>query len=442
MKNRFDVIIIGGGPAGSILGSYLAREGIDCAIFEKEQFPRPHVGESLVVSSTLIFQELNLIEKMEAMGFPKKYGAVWTTEKNKKIHAHDWEDVDDAYHMEIQFKDRVLEGAKQNHTYHVDRGRFDEMLLQHAQHLGCHTFQGTKVAATTMSENGVQVETKNPEGNTATYSAKLLVDASGRDTFIGKKNKWKVKDPVFNQFAIHSWFKDYKRSDIENDNITIHFLPVANSWIWQIPITEEITSIGIVAQKENFLGKKEHAESYFWETLKTRPELRNKLEAARQIRPFSIEGDYSYAMKEIIDDRLLLIGDAARFVDPIFSSGVSIAMQSSKFAAEAIIQAFQKNQFDKSQFLSYQEKINRGCQNWHDFITLYYRLNVVFTYFLGKKEYRKDVLKFLQGDVYDESDPEFLKVMRKFVEDVETNPKHPLHDYLGELTAHKFSVNH
>jgi 1H-pyrrole-2-carbonyl-[peptidyl-carrier protein] chlorinase len=441
MKLNYDVIIIGGGPAGSTLGSYLAKSGVECVIFEKEKFPRPHVGESLVASSTLIFQELNLIEKMEAAGFLKKYGAIWTTEKNKKIHSHDWEEVDDAYHMEVQFKERVIEGVKQNHTYHVDRAKFDKLLLDHAKELGCEVHEECQITNVKIGLDTVLINIHDNQKKEISIGGKIVVDASGRNTFLGKKFKWKINDPIFNQFAVHTWFKNYKRSGIENDNITIHFLPIANSWIWQIPITEDITSIGIVAQKENFVGKKELVEEYFWETLNTRPEIYKKLKQAKRIREFILEGDYSYAMSDIINDRLLLIGDAARFVDPIFASGISIAMQSSKFASEDIIKALANDKYDKSQFKNYEKRIMQGCKNWHDFITLYYRLNVMFTYFLTKKEYRVEVIKFLQGDVYDDGDPEFLKVMRKFVEDVENNPKHPLHDYLGNLTAKKFSHN-
>ncbi len=439
MKYNFDVIIIGGGPAGSTLGSYLAKNNISCAIFEKEKFPRPHVGESLVASSTLIFQELGLIKKMEIAEFPKKYGAIWTTEKNKKVHAHDWEEVDDAYHMKIEFKERSIEGVEQNHTYHVDRAIFDELLINHAKELGCKVFFSNKVSKIDIRDNDAVVFAKNINNEEQNYSAKIIVDATGRNTLIGSKRNWKIKDPIFNQFAVHTWFKNYQRTKSENDNITIHFLPIANSWIWQIPITEEITSFGIVAQKENFVGIKDLVEAYFWDTLKTRPELLDKLNSAERIRDFTVEGDYSYAMTNIVDDRLLLIGDAARFVDPIFASGISIAMQSAKFASIDIIEALKKNQFDKSQFKNYKIKINQGCKNWHEFISLYYRLNVMFTYFISKPDFRFKVIKYLQGDVYDDSNSELITSMKKFVEGVEKNPKHPLHDYLGKLTANKFN---
>ena len=437
MKYDFDVIIIGGGPAGSTLASYLAKDNISCAVFEKEKFPRPHVGESLVVSSTRIFQELDLIDKLEKAKFLKKYGAVWTTEKNANIHSHDWEDVEDAYKIGIHFKDNVPEGIHQNYTYHVDRAKFDKLLLDHSEEYGAVIFEEHQVLSTDISDEKAVLTVRDSSGCKHEFLSKIIVDASGRNTLIGSQNKWKIKDPVFDQFSMHSWFQNYTRSKIEEQNIAIHFLPIANSWIWQIPITETITSIGIVSQKENIKGTDK--EKFFWETIKGRPEIYTKLKESEQLRPLTFEGDYSYTMKEITDNRLLLVGDAARFIDPIFSSGVSIAMQSSMFAARDIIKAVKADKFDKSQFENYETLIHRGCKNWYDFITLYYRLNVMFTYFLGKHEYRRDVLKFLQGDVYDEDNPKFLEVMRTFVKDVEENPKHPLHNYLHSLTGNRFS---
>ena len=440
MKKSYDVIIIGGGPAGSTLGSYLAKEDISCAIFEKEKFPRPHVGEALVPSSTEIFNDLGLIKKLEKQHFPKKYGAIWTSEKNDNIYSHDWDDVEDSYKMEVEFRpDDDYEF--QNYTYHVRRDIFDKILLDNAKEIGADIFEEHQVFSTDINDKGVNINVRNSEKEEFKIWGKIIVDASGRNTLLGNKFKWKIKDPVFNQCAVHCWFKNYERTNVEERYTAIHFLPIANSWIWQIPINNDTTSIGIISQKEDFAKEREDIKSFFWTRISSRPDLYERLKKAEQLNDFKIEGDYSYAMKNVVGNRCLLIGDAARFVDPIFSSGVSIALQSAKFASRDIINALKTDKFDKSQFKNYQTLIERGCKNWYRFISLYYRLNVTFTYFLSKSEYHRDVLKFLQGDVYDEDDPEFLDAMTKFVEGVEQNPKHPLHDYLGNLTANKFNPN-
>jgi FADH2 O2-dependent halogenase len=274
-------------------------------------------------------------------------------------------------------------------------------------------------------------------------TARVVVDASGRRTVIGNQRKWRVKDAVFNQYAIHTWFGDYDRMgmaerDEQVDFIFIHFLPITNSWIWQIPISDTVTSIGVVTQKKHFAAKKEEREKFFWECAESRPKLAAALKAASRMRPWTDEGDYSYAMKQLTDDRLVLVGDAARFVDPIFSTGVSIALNSSRFAHRDILRALETGDFSRSSFQEYETTIKRGTKNWYNFISVYYRLNVLFTAFISNPKYRLDVIKLLQGDVYDEEEPHVLTEMRRIVSEVEKNPRHVWHDRLGDLTANAF----
>jgi FADH2 O2-dependent halogenase len=151
------------------------------------------------------------------------------------------------------------------------------------------------------------------------------------------------------------------------------------------------------------------------------------------------EGDYSYAMKQICGDRFVLLGDAGRFVDPIFSTGVSIALNSARFAQRDVLSALEKNDFSRESFSTFETTLRRGTKNWYDFISVYYRLNVLFTYFVNEPKYRLDVLKLLQGDVYDEAAPPVLAKMQKMVTEVEQNERHPWHKLLGDLTSNAFS---
>jgi FADH2 O2-dependent halogenase len=276
---------------------------------------------------------------------------------------------------------------------------------------------------------------------------RMVVDASGRQTFLGIQEKLKVRDPVFDQFAIHTWFDNYDRRTTQKkegqaDFIYIHFLPLSNSWMWQIPITDTITSIGAVTQKKNFAKSKETREEWFWECVGSRPELLTALRQAKQIRPFKEEGDYSYSMKQICGDRFVMIGDAARFVDPIFSTGVSIALNSARFASRDIIKAAETGDYRKQSFTTFETTIRRGVKNWYDFINLYYRLNVLFTWFILDSRYRLDVLKLLQGDVYDEDQPPVLQKMREMVAEVEKNEHHVWHKLLNDLTSNCFTPDH
>jgi 1H-pyrrole-2-carbonyl-[peptidyl-carrier protein] chlorinase len=159
------------------------------------------------------------------------------------------------------------------------------------------------------------------------------------------------------------------------------------------------------------------------------------LHAARQLRPLKEEGDYSYAMTQLCGDRFILVGDAARFVDPIFSTGVSIALNSARFATRDILAAAEDGEFARDRFVRFETTMRRGLRNWYEFISLYYRLNLLFTLFVQDPQYRLDVLKLLQGDVYEEEEPPVLARMRAIVDEAEIDPRHPWHSYLGELRA-------
>ncbi|MBX7093271.1 MAG: tryptophan 7-halogenase [Flavobacteriales bacterium] len=438
---EFDVVIIGGGPAGSAMASYLAKEKVKVGLFEKEIFPRHHVGESLVPSCNRVFEELGLLPKLEAANFPKKFGAAWTTYNSSKTFDHDWNHYLEA-DADIRFDERKQEGVNLPYTYHVNRSKFDQLLLHHAKDLGAKIVEGADVFDVKFqSPKEVIVSVRLQDQTEQKVSAKLVVDASGRRTFLGSKLNLKVKDKVFDQCAFHCWFSNFNRNAFEkSEYIYIHFIPVSNSWIWQIPIDESTTSFGVVTQKKNFPATSADREKFFWECVSTRPELEAELRKATQSTDFKVEADYSYAITELTGNNFLMIGDAARFVDPIFSSGVSVALNSARFAAKDIIEALRTGDFNKSSFENYELTIRKGISNWYTFIGMYYRLNVMFTYFVNHPKYRLQVLKFLQGDVYDDSHQDLIREMEAMVHSVESNPNHPLHNHLGSLTAGRLKI--
>ena len=418
-----DVVIIGGGPAGSMLGCFLAKAGVDVVVLERTCHPRPHVGESLVPSTTRVFQEIDFLSTMEKEGFVKKYGAAWHS-------------TDPGSEFALWFREHPQPDIEQDYTYHVDRGRFDQLLFLYARASGAKVredaqvreihFEGDRAVGVTFLQNGAKKR----------LDASCVVDASGRTCLLGRQLGWKQPDPLFDQFAVHSWFSGVERGDTETrDFIHIYFLPVKRGWAWQIPITDKITSMGVVTDKSVFRQSKGQPEAWFRNTAATSPDLNRALEGATRIRPYRSEADYSYSMRRFTGDGFLLIGDAARFVDPIFSSGVSVALYSARFASQVLVPALADGEVSREKLVSYEERLRAGVDVWYEFIRLYYKLMHLFTHFITDPRYRLQVLQLLQGEVYDRTQVPILDEMRDVIRTVEETPGHIWKPFLSDISV-------
>lgn len=416
-----DVIIVGGGPAGSTMGSYLSKAGVSNLIIDSANHPREHVGESLVVSTVAIFDEIGFLETMENSDFPRKEGASWHAPAGKEFA--------------IRFTEFPHYNIHRDYVWHVDRGKFDLMQLKHAEKLGSKVMQGVHAKRVLFDGEracGVRVQVADAEVD---LHAKVVVDASGRGTLLGRQLRIKDKDPIFNQYAVHAWFKNVDRSVARTEGyIHIYFLPVERGWVWQIPITDEITSMGVVAEREVFKQAKLDLGDYFHKYVNTNPDLRRAMENAVRVNEFKTEGDYSYKMQHFAGNGYVLVGDAARFVDPIFSSGVSVAMFSAKFASEAIVAALRNGDTSRAAFLPYEEKMLGGVEVWYEFIRLYYKLMPLFTHFVQHKTYRRQIKELLQGVVFDRKNVPVLDAMREYVKKVESTDSHLLRGHLTNIS--------
>ena len=416
----YDVIIIGGGPAGATLGSYLSKAGIKNLILEGHNQPRPHVGESLVLSTMRVFREIGFLGTMERSGFVKKYGASWRDFNGKEQALH--------------FAEFRQEGIDQDHTYHVDRGKFDLLLLKHAQSLGSEIHQGVQVKRVNFVDGQAVGVRAKFAGQEIDIPSRIVVDASGRQTLLGRQLNLKQNDRIFNQYAVHAWFENVQRGDNPKtaDYIHIYFLPVKRGWAWQIPITDTITSVGVVAEREVFQQFKSESARYFDTYVQSNKGLARAMANAVRVNQFKTEGDYSYILDKFCGNGFLMVGDAARFVDPIFSSGVSVAMYGARFGAETIRAALESGDLSEEAFKPYERTVRAGVDIWYEFIRLYYKLLPLFTLFI-QSEYRVEVLRLLQGEVFDRHDVRVLDVMRRYIEVVEKNENHVFRGQLSDI---------
>jgi FADH2 O2-dependent halogenase len=416
-----DVIIIGGGPAGSAIGAYLSMAGIKNLIIESAVHPRPHVGESMVTSSTRVFKDIQFLEVLECEGFIHKFGASWHAPNGTEFA--------------IEFREFPQEGIDQDYTYHVDRGKLDLLMLKHAEKFGTKIYQGINVKQVLFDgdrASGVRIAIGDKEVD---LPARIVVDASGRQTLLGNQLKIKVKDPIFDQYAVHAWYSDvYRGNGNTADFIHIYFLKTERGWVWQIPINHEITSMGVVADKKVFKASHKDLEGYFTSNIRTNPDLVTAMHDARRINEFKTEGDYSYSLSKFVGNGFVCIGDAARFVDPIFSSGVSVALYGAKYATEQIKKAFETGDFSEAALKPYETKMRAGVGIWYEFIRLYYKLLPLFTHFIQSREHRLEVLRLLQGEVYDRKEVPVLDAMRTYIAAVEKSERHLLKKSLTDIS--------
>ncbi len=398
----FDVIIIGGGPAGSVLASLLAQEGRRCLLLERDIHPRDHVGESLTPSTNPIFERIGFLEKMEDAGFVHKAGACWTAPRSPP-----------GKFVGIRLAEFPAPGAKQDYTYNVERDVFDAMLLRHAHELGAQVLQGVAVQQVLFAGGrAVGVRARIADSASQDFFARFVVDASGRRSVLGNQLGLKRKDPDFNQFAIYSWFRDLAPAPPGYEGfLFLHFLGLERAWAWQIPLRDGVWSVGVVTDRADFKRAEEIHDEFFASMVARSLTFSQVMSQARRVRPWSLEGDYSYRIERPAGPGWLAIGDALRFVDPVFSTGIDVAAYSATFAFDAI-QASLAGAPEATALDDYERVVTEGVEVWYEFTSLFYTLQNLFTLFAVRSRHREQVVRILQGNPYM---PESLERAREII---------------------------
>jgi len=317
-----DVAIIGGGPAGSCAGTFLARSGLRVGIFEKTHFPRFSVGESLLPYGNDILRELGVWPKLEAAGFMPKYGAEFCTGDRSRTQRF-WF----ARNLAPQYE----------HSFQVERATFDKLLLDHAREAGCAVTEGARVTSIDTPDEPVMALRYVTDSGENGASARWVIDASGRGGLVGHLLGWKkTRTQPTRRMAIYGHFRGvFRNAGKAAGHITI--VRLAGGWFWLIPLDAGKTSVGLVLPVQDLYGR--NPADAFDAAIAGSAELRDRMRGAERIGVLHTTGDYSWRFPRFSTRRILLAGDAAGFVDPIFSSGVLLALKSGKLAARSILRA-------------------------------------------------------------------------------------------------------
>lgn len=347
---RCDVMVIGGGPGGATIAALLAKQGRDVVLLEKEKHPRFHIGESLLPLNMPLFEQLGVDEEIRAVGMPK-YGVEFVSPWHEKP-------------MMLEFSeawDKSLPSA-----YQVRRSAFDEILFRNAQAKGARALEETRATAVQFHDGGARVTTKGAQGEQA-WEAKFVVDASGRDTLLAGIFGSKRKNPRHNSLALFAHFEGAQRlQGREEGNITVFWFE--HGWFWMIPLADGTTSIGAVCWPYYMKKREGSLEDFFRDTVNLCPALAARLKEARMVGGVTATGNYSYEGMRAAGQNYLMVGDAFAFIDPVFSTGVYLAMNSAFKGAEVIATCLDSPREAPRALKAYDAMMRRGPKVFSWFI--------------------------------------------------------------------------
>ncbi|HET7844541.1 MAG TPA: NAD(P)/FAD-dependent oxidoreductase [Xanthomonadales bacterium] len=380
-----DVIVIGGGPAGSTVATLLAKRGWRVALFEKERHPRFHIGESLLPMNMPIIERLGLMDELRAIGV-KKVGA-------------DFEARNERGYGTFEFS-RAL-GDSPPYAFQVRRDEFDEMLFRDSAKHGVQAFECARVSDVAFDGDGVTVTVATPDGERP-WRAKQLVDATGRDTFLASRFKLKRKHSKHQSAALFAHFTGVERRKGEHEgNVSIY--QFEHGWLWFIPLRNDVMSVGAVCWPEYLKRRQGRTAEFLLETIALVPAAQARMRDAKLVDHLHVTGNFSYVSSRMWGPRWLLAGDAFAFVDPVFSSGVFLAMHGAEKAAATLDEVLRDPATEARAKSRFDAEVRRGLEafSWFIFRFTTPAMRRLFANPRNAFGVEQAMISMLAGDVFD-----------------------------------------
>jgi flavin-dependent dehydrogenase len=354
--NIYDVAIIGGGPAGSTAATLLTKGGRRVIVFEREKFPRFHIGESLLPFSMQQFDRLGVRDKLDRKFLPKYGGEIMAACGTRGV--------------KFYFKDGFR--SRSDRAYQVTRSEFDKLLLDHSRENGAEVHEETEVTRLDFLDNRVKIDIESSGGAKSTVEARYLLDCSGRQTLLGGLFDLKHTYDHLQKFSVFAHYDNVDRLP-GKDATLIRMVRGLDRWFWMIPLTDTRTSIGVVMDTETFQKTKLAPEPALEKFIAEQPLMTERMTNAVRVSPVYSAGDYSYRNKRLTGERWLLVGDAAGFIDPVFSSGVFLAVMSAEKAADTLEEVLRDESQRRRLFRKYSRTVNRVMDIYLTFVNAWYQ---------------------------------------------------------------------
>lgn len=354
-----DVVVIGGGPAGSTAATLVAQQGYRVELFERERFPRFRIGESLMPETYWTFQRLGMLPKLRQSRFVKKYSVQFFSPSGKGS-------------TPFYFWDNKPHECSQ--TWQVLRSEFDQMMLQNAREHGATTHEGARVMDVLFdAKRAVGLKVKDAKGTLREVRARVVVDASGQNGLLMNRLRLRVWDPVLNKGAIWTYYKGAHRDAGKDEGATL-VLQTARErgWFWYIPLPEDVVGVGVVAPFDYlFKGRPDYGKTYE-EELAFCAAAKERVAKGERVTGYFATKDFSYRSKQVSGDGWVLVGDAFGFLDPLYSSGVLLALKSGEMAADAIVEGLRDGDTSAAQLGKWGPDFSRGLDRMRRLLCEYY----------------------------------------------------------------------